>query len=154
METTPNPSDLCAHVRAGAWPFQTTLTLDEHLGVTDALVSCRHCGQPYLIEMLDWQGDQRLMRVSVLDPALAAGVVRNLTRGSCDLRRAGAEVHQLQTHSTFSPWLLLIRASAPRIDAVVPVEAGARLPGGSWRELPCDGSWVGYARSKTSITNG
>jgi hypothetical protein len=149
------PADnLCEHVRAGTWPFQVDLTLDEHQGITDALVSCRACGRPYLIEMLDWQGDQRVMRVSVLEPERAAGVLRDLTRGSCDIGRAGAEIHHLQTQSTFSPWLLLIHASRMVIDGVVPRPPERRLPGGNWRELPCDGSWVDYARSYTSMTNG
>jgi hypothetical protein len=146
--------DLCAHVRPGDWPFQVALTLDEQLGITDALVSCRECGQPYLVEMLDWKDDHRVLRVSVLEPARATRVVRDLTRGSCDIRRAGAEIHHLQTQSTFSRWLLLIRASRLGIEAVVPKPLDRPLPGGSWRELPCDGSWVDYARSYTSMTNG
>jgi hypothetical protein len=150
----PAPMELCEHLRPGVWPFHIALTLDEHLGVTDALVTCRHCARPYLIEMLDWSGDRRVMRVSILDPAEAAGVIRDLTRGSCDIRRAGAEVHHLQTRSAFSRWLLMINVTIPVIEAVVPVEANAKLPGAGWRELPCDGSWVDYARSKTSITNG
>jgi hypothetical protein len=150
----PSPNDLCEHVRPGGWPFRVALDLDEHMGITDALVTCRYCDRPYLIEMLDWQGPLRVMRVSILDSAQAAGVIRDLTRGSCDVRRAGAEVHHLQTQTPFSRWLLLIRATMPVIEAVVPVEAETRLPGGSWRELPCDGSWVDYARSKTSMTNG
>jgi len=146
--------DLCSHVRPGDWPFEVALTLDEQLGITDALVACRMCGRPYLIEMLDWQGDHRVMRVSVLEPSRAAGVLRDLTRGSCDVSRAGAEVHHLQTQSAFSPWLLLIRASRMTIEAVVPTPVDRPLPGASWRKLPCDGSWVGYARSYTSMANG
>jgi hypothetical protein len=145
---------LCDHVKPGSWPFAVELTLDEHLGPTDALVTCRDCGQSYLLEMLDWRGDQRVMRVSVLDAAAAARVIRDLTRGSCDIRRAGAEIHHLQTQSVFSPWLLLIDARRGVIDGVVPLSPDTRLPGASWRELPCDGRWVDYARSKTSITNG
>lgn len=151
---TTSTAELCEHVRADSWPFDVTLTLDEHLGVTDALVSCRQCGQPYLLEMLDWQADQRVMRISVLGRSQAAGVIRDLTRGSCDLGRAAAEVHHLRTLSTFSRCLLLIQARTPVIEAVVALPPDVRLPGGSWRELPCDGSWLSYARSKTSMTNG
>jgi hypothetical protein len=151
---SPVPTEFCDHIEPGGWPFQVALTFDEHLGLTDALVTCRHCDRPYLIEMLDWEANRRVMRISMLDPVQAATVVRDLTRGSCDIRRAGAEVHHLRTQSAFSPWLLLIDMQGPIIEAVVPMPHGIRLPGGGWRDLPCDGRWVAYARSKTSITNG
>jgi hypothetical protein len=145
---------LCDHVFPGGWPFVVELTLDEQFGPTDALVTCRHCRRPYLLEMLDWLGDQQVMRVSVLEPDAAARVIRDLTRGSCDARRAGAEIHHLQTQSAFSPWLLLIDTRKSTLDAVVPLPPDTPVPTVSWRELPCDGRWVSYARSKTSMTNG
>jgi hypothetical protein len=67
----PDPA-LCDHIRTGAWPLRPELVLDDHLGATDAVVSCRECGRPYLMEMLDWRGHLRVMRMSVLDATQAA----------------------------------------------------------------------------------
>jgi hypothetical protein len=63
-------------------------------------------------------------------------------------------VHHLRTSTTFSRWLLVVDTAGPRVSAVAAVPAPVRLPGASWRELPCDGSWVDYARSKTEMVNG
>lgn len=141
MHAAPPHPPLCDHVQPDTWPFEVELVIDEQVGFTDALVACRTCGAPYLLEMLDWRGRQRLMRISTIDSARVAELLHNLGRGSCDLKRAGAEVQQLQTSATFAPWLLLIDATAMRIDSILPVPEGRRLPAASWRELPCDGSW-------------
>lgn len=140
---------LCEHVRPGAWPFTTDLVLDEQLGITDAVMSCRTCGRPYLMEMLDWRDKLRVMRLSVLDGARSARLIRDLTRGSCDVARAGQEVHAFRSQTRFSPWLLLVDNSAVAVLAVAPVPVDRRLPAPAWRDLPCDGSWVDYARSYT-----
>jgi hypothetical protein len=132
---------LCEHVRRHTWPFCIELVIDEQAGFTDALVRCRSCAQACLLEMLDWRGAQRLMRVSVLDEARAAGMLRSVSRGSCDVRRGTAELQHLQTTSPFSRWLLVVDSREPRIDDLVPVPPDVRLPGASWRELACDGSW-------------
>ena len=52
-------TDLCQHVKVGVYPFQLQLCLDEHLGMTDALVTCTECDKPYLLEMLDWRDNER-----------------------------------------------------------------------------------------------
>lgn len=132
---------LCDHVQPDTWPFEVELVIDEQVGFTDALVACRTCGTAYLLELLDWRGRQRLMRISTVDSARVAGLLHNLGRGSCDLKRAGAEVQQLQTSATFAPWLLLMDSIAMRIESILPVPADRRLPTASWRELPCDGGW-------------
>jgi hypothetical protein len=133
---------LCDHVQPHAWPFEVELVIDEQVGFTDVLVACRACGAPYLLEMLDWRRNLRLFRVSSLDSGRVAGLLHNLGRGSCDLKRAGAEIQQLQTGSTFAPWLLLIDATAMRVESILPVPEGRRLPAAGWRELPCDGGWI------------
>ena len=138
---------LCDHVQPDGWPFEVELVIDEQMGFTDALVACRTCGSPYLLEMLDWRDRLRLMRVSTVESSRAAGLLHNLGRGSCDVGRAGAELQQLQTSTTFSPWLLLMDAGAMRITALVPVPEMPHLPAASWRALPCDGSWVRYAEA-------
>jgi len=140
-------SPLCYHVQAGAWPFEIELVIDEQMGFTDALVACRTCGNRYLLEMLDWRDRLRVMRVSAVESGRAAALLRNLDRGSCDLRRAGAELQQLQMSTSFSQWLLLVDARDVCITSIVPIPATPRLPAASWRDLPCDGSWVDYAQS-------
>jgi hypothetical protein len=140
----PHPP-LCDHLQPNGWPFEVELIIDEQMGFTDALVTCRTCGAPYLLEMLDWRGRQRLMRVSTVESGRVTGLLHNLGRGSCDLRRAAAEVQQLQAGAEFSPWLLLLDATAMRIEAIVPVPKSARLPTAGWRALPCDGWWIDAA---------
>ena len=151
----PEISELCEHIGAGGYPFRVDLVMDDHLGLTDGLVSCRHCQRPYLLEMLDWADNDRLYRISPLGDDHAQRLIRDLQRGSCDVQRAGAEVQHLKTASAFAPYLLLVDMGGPRIERVVPLppEAalpGASLPSASWRELPCDGTWVNYARSSTA----
>jgi hypothetical protein len=143
----------CAHLEAGAWPVRLELVLDEAMGFTDALVRCRVCERPYLLEMLDEDAGTRLMRVAAVDSDLAEGTLHDLSRGSCDVARAGAQVHQLQTASVFSRVLLWIDPKVPVILALVPVPGGRQLPAAGWRSLPCDGSWIDYARSYTSTSN-
>jgi hypothetical protein len=147
-------TDPCAHLQPGTWPFRIVLTLDEQLGFTDALVRCRTCERPYLLEMLDWDASTRLMRLAPVDPDVAAGTLHDLGRGSCDLQRAGAQVHQLRSASVFSRWLLWVDLHQPTILARVPVPPDRPLPAAGWRSLPCDGSWVAYARSYSSMSNG
>ncbi len=146
-------SGLCEHVRPGQWPFQVVLVLDEHLGPTEALMRCRRCGRSYLLEMLDWRGAARAMRVAVLDPAHADTLVRDLTRGSCDVRRAGAEVQHVRQLAPLLPLLLLVDTAGPVVEAIVGAD-DVKIPTGSWRSLPCNGEWIDYARSKTDIVNG
>jgi len=142
--------DLCEHVLPGAWPFQVELVLDEHLGPADVLMRCRACGRFYLLEMLDLQGPARVMRVAVLETADAESLIRDLARGSCDVNRAGAEVQHLRTRAPLLPRLILVDTGGPTVTAVVDVPADVRVPGRSWRELPCDGSWVDYVQSRSA----
>jgi hypothetical protein len=156
-------SDLCEHIATGSYPFEVELVMDDQLGLTDAVVRCRHCQRVYLLEMLDWAQDHRVFRISALVDDHAQRLIRDLSRGSCDLQRAGAQVQHLKTASSFAPRLLLIDPSEPRICSLAPLPADRALPSASWRELPCDGSWVEYARqhqdpgsslSSTEMENG
>lgn len=146
-------SVLCDHARPGQWPFRTELVLDEHPGITDVLARCRECGRAYLLELLDWRADLRALRVSTLEREHAERLIRDLTRGSCDVQRADAEVAHARSLAPFSRQLLLIDSAAPAIVAVITVPADVKIPGGSWREMPCDGQWIDYLRSKTEIVN-
>lgn len=147
MTSTP-----CAHLRPGTWPLHWDLVLDDQLGPTDGLASCQACGTVYLLEMLDWRGPERLMRMAVLERRLATGLLRDLDRGSCDAGRATAELNHVRGLALSVPELLLIDASAPGIVARVPVPADRPVPTGSWRDLACDGCWIDYARSYVEIT--
>ena len=162
MNVAPN-ADLCEHIATGSYPFQVQLVMDDHLGLTDGVVHCRACERVYLLEMLDWTAAERVFRISSLADAHATRLIRDLTRGSCDVQRAGAQVQHMKTAATFAPWLIRIDPKGPRILGVVPLPPGRRLPGASWRELPCDGSWVklagdhpgaGPGRSNTAIVKG
>jgi hypothetical protein len=153
MRGTPENRALCEHVQPGTWPFLVRLALDEHLGFTDALVACRHCGATYLLEMLDWLDQDRVMRVSLPPADRTDSVIHDIERGSCDLTRAGREIHHLRTSTPLCRLLLLVDWRGPTITAIVDAPSQERLPGVSWRELPCDGSWVRYARSNTEIVN-
>ncbi|MEQ8858356.1 MAG: hypothetical protein RIC56_06895 [Pseudomonadales bacterium] len=150
----PDDSALCEHVRPGDWPLRADLVLDDHLGPTDALMSCRLCGRVYLLEMLDWRGRERVMRMSLLAPEHAAGLIHDLGRGSCDAARAAAEIDHARSRARPLPWLLRLDAGGPTILGLAPLPPDTRLPSVSWRELPCDGRWVDYARSNTAIVNG
>jgi hypothetical protein len=133
---------LCGHVHPGSWPFEIELVIDEQVGFTDALVSCRTCGSAYLLEMLDWRGHQRLMRVSTVDSGRVQRLLHDIGRGSCDPKRAGAEVQHLQGSAAFVPWLLVIDARAVKVDAIAPLPEGKALPTAHWRKLNCDGAWL------------
>jgi len=143
-------SELCEHVHSGDYPFQVELVIDDQLGLTDGIVACRFCGRRYLLEMLDWRGTERLFRISALAADHARRLIRDLTRGSCDVRRAGDEVQHLKSTSSFAPWLILVDTRQPRIDRVAPLPAGTTLPGASWRSLPCDGEWLELVKSDQS----
>lgn len=136
--------DLCRHVTPGGWPFQAELVLDEHLGITDALMRCRDCGRFYLLEMLDWRDQHRVMRTAAMDAAHAERLIRDLTRGSCDVNRAGAELQHARSVTPIGRTLLLVNLGGPVIDAVAVVPEERPIPGASWRELPCDGAWIDY----------
>ena len=131
---------LCSHIQPGPVPWDVLLVLDDHLGPTDALAVCRTCRTPYLLEMVDWRPPLRLFRVSEPRSDAVQGLLRNLERGSCDLRRAGEEVRHFSQGARRLPWLVLLDTSAYRLEAVV--DHPDPLPGASWRELPCDGSLI------------
>ncbi len=149
--TSRQAPQLCEHATVGAWPWRTQLTIDEHLGPTDAVMVCTHCGQRCLLQTIDWAGRERAMRVALVDPAEADGVARDLNRGSCDVNRAGAELDYLRSRARAVDVLLCVDAGGPAITARAPV-AAAELPPGGWRRLACDGRWVRYARSNSTMS--
>lgn len=139
------PSDplasLCAHIVPGAAPFAIELVLDEAGGPTDAVVRCRFCDQHWLMEMLDWRGRERLMRVSPLNTARVTTLLANLERGSCDSSRAAAEVASATAGVMALSCLLGLDARDLSITRLVAIPAGRAVPRAGWRLLPCDGRW-------------
>jgi hypothetical protein len=135
----------CDHLRAGTWPFKVELVIDQALYFTEALVSCVQCGERYLLELLDERGRQGLFRISMPGRKESDALLHDLSRGSCDVNRATAEVASVRSASPLLPTLLLIDPQGPRILALVD-SAGRKLPSGSARSLPRDGSWFDQLR--------
>ena len=133
---------LCDHMVPGPYPFESILVLDDHLGPTDWLVRCSTCGQPCLLEMLDWSGSRRLYRVRLPEEAAVAGLMRDLTRGSCDLSRAGEEARHVGLMSPRLNDLLLLDLGNRSLVSVLRPSPDCAIPGAGWRELDCDGDWI------------
>ena len=129
----------CDHLKAGSWPLQIEHSFNSLVTFADALVSCRQCQRQYLLELFDVRAHERLFRISAADPELAAGLLHNLTRGSCDLSRADAEFSHFKTQCDRLDVLLWIDGTGPIISGLVPVNAP--LPQDSWQTLACDGAW-------------
>ncbi|MFM8354014.1 MAG: hypothetical protein ACKOBM_03810 [Gammaproteobacteria bacterium] len=133
---TPTP-----HPSPAESPMVVRLVLDAALGPTDALVACGTCGAHYLIEQIDCRGPERLLRVAGVAAAAVDQLLADVARGSCDLSRAGTQLHHLAASSRPLPWVLAVDMRDLRITRVLAVPPGVRLPLASWRELPCDGRW-------------
>ncbi|MEM8769854.1 MAG: hypothetical protein AAGE43_20650 [Pseudomonadota bacterium] len=138
----PAAEQLCGHLDPGPYPFRTVLVLDDHLGPTESLIRCRQCETPYLLEMLDWQDGRRLYRVRAPDRAAADALERDLSRGSCDLSRASAEVFQFTLAAETKPVLMLLDLNSGTLEALIDIDPAVKVPTAPWRELPCDGSWL------------
>jgi len=136
------PESTCPHLIPGPYPFESALVLDDHLGPTDWLVSCRGCDAAYLLEMLDWAGSRRLYRLRVPEPRAVNRLLQDLDRGSCDLDRASAQAHHFSLTSAQLDVLALLDLGTAELIALLNVPEGVKIPGAGWRELPCDGSWI------------
>jgi hypothetical protein len=114
------------------------LIIDEHLGPADYVARCRHCDQAYLLELVDLKHSVRAYRYAVLGADHADRFIHNMTRGTCDLSRASAEVHNLATLHSFADGLVIADV---RSNQILDCPAAKGVPTTSWRNLPCDGSW-------------
>lgn len=130
----------CKHLAPGEWPFQIDLVVDAELSFIDALAHCASCGETYLLELLDRRDDHTLFRVSMPGQSASADLLHSLSRGSCDLNRAGAEVQSLKSLEPYLPTLLLLDQQKPEIVALIDADE-SRLPATPARQLPCDGTW-------------
>ena len=137
----PDPNaTVCEHVAgpgAGAQPFDTVLVMDEVGGVADAIVRCKVCARPYLLELLDWSGParaRRRYRTSVVDEAILKKYLHNLERGSCDVKRAPAERQSFESRTRLSRTIVELDAKDLSVIDVETVAADADIPMSSWRE--------------------
>ena len=137
----PDPTaEVCEHVAAatrGAQPFSTVLVMDEVGGVADAIVRCKVCSRPYLIELLDWSGPARVerrYRTSVVDEGILKKYLHNLERGSCDVKRAPAERQSFESRTKLSRTIVALDAKDLRVLGVESAAADADIPVSSWRE--------------------
>jgi hypothetical protein len=130
----------CVHL-ANTAPGQKPLTLvrllDEVGGIADALVRCAECQQAYLIELIEWSGTakrERRFRVSTVDEALLTRFLKNLDRGSCDIRRAPAEKQSFESQTRLAPLTIALRADDLTVIGVEHLSPRTEVPMGSWRE--------------------
>ena len=126
-----------AHARAGTQPFTTVLVLDEVGGVADAIVRCRVCERPYLLELLDWSGAARVnrrYRTSVVDEAILKKYPHNLERGSCDVKRAPAERASFESRAKLSRTIVELDAKDLHAIGIELVAPDTDIPMTSWRE--------------------
>ena len=138
---------LCEHFLPGPLPYDNVLVLDDHLGPTEALIRCSSCRRAYLLELLDWEGAKRLFRIAAPDEEATRLLLKDLDRGSCDLRRAGEEVRQFSLTSERLPHLLLVDVNDHALERTVHLENTAEVPTTGWRALPCDGAWIERVQS-------
>jgi hypothetical protein len=116
-------------------------------GAIDAIWRCRGCGAHALARLLDWAPPRFARRVYAL-AALAerdvALYLRDLARGSCDVRRAGAELDALCAAAGPTQALVALDVAAERVVAAAGAPAGTVLEPGPWpARLPAaaDGRW-------------
>jgi hypothetical protein len=130
---------LCLHLRDAkhaAFPFDVELALDDQSGFTDAVVTCRTCGQHVLLEMLEWGGaryEARIYRASLVPANAVALYLKDRARGSCDVKRAGAEAHAFTSLAQLTSSLVALDLGKREVTAVVSVPAGTDVPMDSWR---------------------
>ena len=137
----PDPASVaCKHLVTDdpvPFPFDVEMVLDGVSGFTDAIVRCRSCGQAYLIEMLDWWGarfQRRTFRTSLLANDVVAQYAHNRQRGSCDVKRASAEWHAVQTQAKLTPLRITLDLdTSQQIESRV-LPSDADIPMGHWRE--------------------
>lgn len=124
----------CEHLVIGPYPFSVELVIDEHMGITDAVVRCSTCGQHYLIECLGAPvTPQREFRVLEVDAHAVARYAHDIDREYCDLNRKSAELYALQTHATLTARALTLDVHAKTITSVRQLAADEDVAMVSWR---------------------
>ena len=135
------PQGLCEHLRpdAGARPFEIAHAWLFQDGPIDAIARCRTCGAQVLLRLVDWAppvGRVRVYAAAAVDPDAVSLYLRDVARGSCDVRRAGAELDALWASAAPSELLaydvggerVLARGAAPADRRISGLDWPARLP--------------------------
>jgi hypothetical protein len=157
-------ASICTHLASSAgepFPFELAIVLDDQSGFTDAVVTCRTCGQHVLLEMLEWSGahfEERVYRTSLVPKQAVAQFSKNRARGTCDVKRAGAEAHAFTQLAELTPWLVALDLGKHLVLATTRLADGTDVPVVSWRELLANGAatreWrAHFTRSSTRIEN-
>ena len=152
---------LCHHFADAVdapFPFDVEIVLDDQAGFTDAVVTCRYCGQHVLLELLEGGGarfEARVYRASLVPTQAVALYLKDRARGSCDVKRAGAEAHAFTSLAELTPHLVALDLGAREVSGVVRLPDGVDVPMTSWRERSAAATanmWRGYfTRSSTRI---
>lgn len=142
---------LCRHLgalEAGAAAFTIAPAeiVEWYDGPVAAIVHCRICRAPGWIELLDWSNDRavRVFALAGLRERDAALYLRNATKGSCDPKRAHAELEALAAAAGPFERLFAWHAAEERVLAAAPLTRRPAVASGDWRErmpAPGDTSW-------------
>lgn len=146
-----NPAlSLCPHLaapRAGdALPELAHAFLWQD-GAIDAVWRCRACGAHALARLVDWAPPSFARRVYALAALAEADValfLRDIARGSCDVRRASAELDALCAAAGPTDALVALDVATERVVAAGAPPLGARREPGPWpARLPAasDTTW-------------
>jgi hypothetical protein len=142
---------LCAHL-AALEPGAAALTLapDEIVGWYDgpveAIARCATCGAPAWLELLDWSRDRsiRVFALAGLRARDAAVYLGNVKKGSCDPKRARAELEALAASAGPFEKLVAWHVREARLLAAAPLPPQTAVPAGAWSErlaAPDDTRW-------------
>ncbi len=107
-------------------------------------MKCRACNAHYLIELIDISQGINAYRVAWLPAAAVEATLRSLSKGSCDVNRASAELaHAANTAALLDGVLLRNEnAGADTLWSYMSEVGNLQIPTASWRELPCDGKII------------
>ncbi|MEE4282058.1 MAG: hypothetical protein V2I41_08940 [Pseudomonadales bacterium] len=134
---------ICPHL-ARIPDLEVLLVTDATVTLADAFVQCHICEQHYLIELIDMQGPASAFRISALPADAATATLRSLTRGSCDINRASAELTHIRQIAEQLPGVLMRNESdsAQALWHYVADTRHVKIPKEHWRDLPCNGQII------------
>ena len=137
-----NPEvSLCAHL-ASREPGEAVFTLvpDEivgwHDGPVEAIVRCRACDALGWIELLDWSHDRvvRVFALAGLRASDASVYLRNVKKGSCDVKRQRAELEALAACAGPFERLIAWHVREERLLTTAGLPRRPPIPSGDWTE--------------------
>ena len=113
------------------------LVIDHQVQPTLFLASTE--AHKYKFELLDIHAAIWLYRAYLVPGELYTQTLVSLNKGSCDLNRAGAELHHLDSQSSLLDWLLVAKQGA--FSDVVSVDP-RQVPKTPWSQLDLNGDLV------------